>query len=300
MIFDRHMLVRQRERAILNGEIPDFLVREVIADFEMRLDLIQRIFPKVLCLSAAAGAVNDMISRRPGTKVVISSELSLSLARNLPRPALVLDEESIAIKSGGLDLLLSTLTLQYVNDLPGAFNQIRQALKPDGLFLGAMLGGMTLTELRQAALEAEMDIYGGASPRVAPFVDLRDLGTLLQRAGFALPVIDSHTLTVTYASPLHLMRELKAMGGSNILAERRSVPVTRRFLMRISEIYSDRFTGEDDRIFATFEILTMTGWAPHESQQKPLKPGSAKYRLVDALGVPQKNVDKKGNSRTLL
>jgi len=329
-IFDRQALIRHRERAALEPNIPDFLLHYVADDLEERLGVIQRTFPTVLCLSAATGVLADMIRRRAGTERVISSELSPTLMRRLASPALVLDEEALfftsdmflapewglrpegrekpqeSLKPGGLDLVLSALTLQFVNDLPGALTQIRQALKPDGLFLGAMAGGATLTELRQAALEAETEIYGGASPRVAPFADVRDLGGLLQRAGFALPVVDSETVTVTYASPLYLMRELKAMGAVNVLTERRRLPMTRGFLMRIAEIYAARFPDRDGdgkgkgdgggRIRATFELLTMTGWAPHESQQQPLKPGSAKARLAEALGVPETSAGEKPGS----
>ena len=152
-----------------------------------------------------------------------------------------------------------------------------------------MIGGSTLTELRQAVLQAEEELTGGASPRVAPMADVRDLGALLQRAGFALPVADSDVVTVTYATAYDLMREIKAMGASNVLTERRRVPMTRRLLTRIAEVYHERFTTEDGRIRATFEILTMTGWAPHESQQQPLRPGSARSRLADALGTTEKS-----------
>ena len=185
---------------------------------------------------------------------------------------------------------MSALALQLVNDLPGALVQIRRALKPDGLLLAALLGGDTLKELRQAWLVAEAEVMGGVSPRVAPFADVRDLGALLQRAGFALPVVDSETVTVTYPSPLALMREIKAMGASNMLTSRRRVPVTRRLLARASEAYLERFALPGGRVPATFEILTLTAWAPDESQPKPLRPGSARTRLADALGVPERKL----------
>ena len=293
LIFDRQALIHHRERAALASDIPDFLLQHVADDLTARLSVIQRIFPTALCISAATGAVARSISLRPGTQAVITSEMSLPLARRLTPPALVLDEEALPLRPGCIDLAVSALTLQFVNDLPGALAQVRQILKPDGLFLGSLLGGETLTELRQAALAAEMDMYDGASPRVAPCADVRDLGSLLQRAGFALPVTDSDTLTVTYPSALHLMRELKAMGASNVLIERRRIPVCRSFLMRIAEIYAKRFSDKNGRVRATFEILTMTGWAPHESQQQPLKPGSAKSRLADALGVEEKTSGEK-------
>jgi hypothetical protein len=175
------------------------------------------------------------------------------------------------------------LSLQLVNDLPGVLAQVRRALKPDGLLLAAMLGGNTLFELRTALLAAEEEVEGGASPRVAPFADVRDLGGLLQRAQFALPVVDAETVVVTYADPLALMRELRGMGAANVLRARSRKPLRRATLLRSLEIYAQRFGLAGGRIPATFEILTLTGWAPHESQQKPLQPGSAKMRLADAL-----------------
>jgi SAM-dependent methyltransferase len=177
--------------------------------------------------------------------------------------------------------------LQFVNDLPGTLIQIRRALKPNGLFLAALVGGDTLTELRQAFAAAEAEIEDGISPHVAPFVDLREMGTLLQRAGFALPVTDIDRLTVRYASPFALMHDLRRMGASNPLIERRRRPLMRATLMRMVEIYAERFSDVDGRIRATFEIVWLSGWAPHESQQQPLKPGSARRRLADALGTQE-------------
>jgi SAM-dependent methyltransferase len=195
--------------------------------------------------------------------------------------------ERLPLEEASLDLAVSALSLQLVNDLPGVLAQIRRALKPDGLFLAALLGADTLKELRQSWLEAELEVHEGASPRVAPFVDVRDMGTLLQRAAFALPVVDSDRLTVTYSDPLALMREIKAFGASNMLADRSRRPVTRRLLLRTAQIYQDRFGLPEGRIPATFEILTLTAWSPHESQQRPLKPGSARQRLAHALGVKE-------------
>ena len=205
----------------------------------------------------------------------------------------VADEEALPFAPASLDLAVSGLALHHVNDLPGALVQIRRALKPDGLFLGALLGGETLKELREAWLIAEDEVSGGASPRVAPFADVRDLGGLLQRAGFALPVADTDIVHATYASPLNLMHEIKAMGASNVLTARRRVPVTRKLLFRAAEVYSERFALPDGRIPATFEIITLTAWVPHESQQKPLQPGSAKARLAEALGVREQSAGEK-------
>ncbi|MEQ1672264.1 MAG: methyltransferase domain-containing protein, partial [Hyphomicrobium sp.] len=203
------------------------------------------------------------------------------------------DDEQLPFGEATLDLAVSGLSLHLVNDIPGVLAQLRRALKPDGLLLAALLGGETLKELRRAWLEAEAEITGGASPRVAPFADVRDLGALLQRAGFALPVADSDVVRVTYATPLALMQELRAMAASNMLVERRRVPVTRELLMRAAEIYAERFALPDGRIPATFEIITLTAWVPHDSQQKPLAPGSAKMRLADALGVSEQAISSK-------
>ena len=210
-----------------------------------------------------------------------------------PRTRIIADEEALPFAPASLDLVVSGLVLHHVNDLPGTLVQIRRALKPDGLFLAALLGGETLKELREAWLIAEDEIMGGASPRVAPFADVRDLGGLLQRAGFALPVADTDVVRVTYASPLDLMREIKAMGASNVLTARRRVPVTRKLLFRAAEVYAERFALADGRIPATFEIITLTAWVPHESQQKPLRPGSAKSRLAEALGVKEQGTGEK-------
>lgn len=201
----------------------------------------------------------------------------------LARPDVVADESRLPLADASLDLVLSALTLQFVDDLPGTLVQIRRALKPDGLFLGALIGGTSLTELRQAFVEAETELQGGASPRVLPFADMRLAGSLLQRAGFALPVVDADIVTVRYGNAFDLMKDLRAMGATNVLAERWRRPTHRAVFHRMAEIYQENFADSDGRITATFEIIWMSGWAPHESQQKPLKPGSAQIRLADAL-----------------
>jgi SAM-dependent methyltransferase len=197
------------------------------------------------------------------------------------------DEEALPFAAGSLDLVVSALALQFVNDLPGALIQIRRALKPDGLLLAALIGGDSLTELRSAFAAAEVEVEGGISPRVAPFADIRELGGLLQRAGFALPVVDSERVAVRYDSALALMRDLRRMGATNILVERQRRPLKRTTLARMAEIYAERFSDPDGRIRSTFEIIWLSGWVPHESQQKPLKPGSAAQRLADALGTTE-------------
>ena len=297
-VFDRRLLASHRRRAVHGGAIPDFLLQRVADDFVDRLSVINRSFPKVLNLGAATGAVSAALAGVVGSDLMINADLV-----GVPAPAdgavgIVNDEEALPFADESFDLVVSGLSFQYINDLPGTLAQIRRILKPDGLLLAAMAGGETLSELRQATLQAEAEHCGGASPRVAPFADVRDLGGLLQRAGFALPVADSDTVTVTYSSALDLMRELKAMAASNVLIERRRVPMTRGLLLRIADVYADRFAAADGRIRATFEILTMTGWCPHESQQRPLRPGSAAVRLADALGTEEQAAgDKIGSGK---
>ena len=195
------------------------------------------------------------------------------------------DEEALPFADASLDLVVSALALQGVNDLPGVLVQISRALKPDGLFMAALFGGDTLSELRQSFAQAEAEIEGGASPRVAPFADVRAMGALLQRTGFALPVTDTERITVRYASLLSLLRDLRRMGATNALAERRRLPLRRPTLLRAMEVYGERFADPDGKVRATFEIVWVSGWAPDASQQQPLRPGSAKTRLADALGA---------------
>ncbi len=286
-IFDHVQLRRQRERMAGTARANDFLLQRVADDFAERLDAVQRRFPAALDLCAHHGVIGPRVAQRPGTELVISADTTPAMLAQCPNPRILVDLEALPFSHASFDLIVSGLSLQFVNDLPGTLTQIRRALKPDGLFLGAMLGGGTLHELRTAFVAAEAEMEGGASPRVAPFADVRDLGSLLQRAGFALPVVDADVVTVYYTTPLHLMREIRAMGSANILIERRRAPLRRATLMRAAEIYVERFSRADGRIIATFEILTMTGWCPHESQQKALRPGSATTRLADALGVQE-------------
>jgi SAM-dependent methyltransferase len=216
--------------------------------------------------------------------------------RTLDVPLLVAaDEEALPFRDASLDLVVSALVLQFVNDLPGTLIQIRRALKPDGLLLAALAGGDTLTELRQAFAAAEAEIEDGISPRVVPFSDVRDMGALLQRAGFALPVTDIDRVTARYASPISLMHDLRRMGATNPLLERSRRPLKRATLRRMTEIYAERFADRDGRIRATFEIVWLSGWAPHESQQKPLAPGSARQRLADVLGTTEIRLPRTGD-----
>jgi SAM-dependent methyltransferase len=289
-IFDSELLARRRNRVAARASAHDFLLRRVAEDLAERLAIVRREFPLAADIGTHHGVVARAIGALQHVGQVISYDPAPRLLAQAPEPRVQGPLEVLPFAPGSLDLAVSGLSLQLVDDLPGVLVQIRRALKPDGLLLAALLGGRTLLELREAWLAAEDEVSGGASPRVAPFADVRDLGGLLQRAGFALPVADSDTVTVTYATPLDLMREVKAMGASNMLAARRRVPVTRRLLLRAAEIYAQRFGLADGRVPATFEILTLTAWVPHESQQKPLAPGSAKARLADALGVPERKV----------
>jgi NADH dehydrogenase [ubiquinone] 1 alpha subcomplex assembly factor 5 len=289
-VFDRALLVRRRGRVARSAANHDFLLKRVGDDLAERLAIVRRGFPLAANIGAHHGVVSRAIRGVAGVENVINLDASVELLREAPGLRVVADEETLPFADDSLDLVVSGLSLQLVNDLPGALLQIRRALRPDGLLLASILGGATLRELRESWIAAEAEISGGASPRIAPFADVRDMGTLLQRAGFALPVVDSETLTVTYANPLALMREIKAMGASNMLCARRRTPVTRRLLLRAAEIYAERFAADDGRVPATFEILTLTAWSPDESQPKPLRPGSAQTRLADALGVNERKL----------
>jgi SAM-dependent methyltransferase len=243
---------------------------------------------------AASGKVGTIIAADALAGTAAFRHLSDSRGKCEAQFCIAADEEALPLREASLDLVVSALALQFVNDLPGALIQIRRALRPDGLFLAALAGGETLTELRQAFAAAEAEIEDGISPRVAPFSDVRDMGALLQRAGFALPVTDVDRLTARYDSPIALMHDLRRMGATNALVERSRRPLKRATLTRMSEIYAERFADRDGRIRATFEIIWLSGWAPHASQQKPLAPGSARRRLADALGTKETRLPRDG------
>ncbi len=292
-LFDRVLIRHRRSRIARLIPGGDFLLAHVAEDLADRVQAILREFKLVVDLGAHHGILSERLDRleNVGTLVQLDSAPELlDLSQGL---RVCCDEEFLPLKSGSVDLLVSGLVLQYVNDLPGTMLQIRRSLKPDGLFLGSLLGGQTLHELRTALMMAEEELEGGSSPRVAPFADVQAMGSLLQRAGFALPVIDSELINVTYPDPLTLMHELRAMGGGNALFERRKTFLRRATLMRACEIYCSEFGDENGRIPASFEIITLTGWSPHESQQKPLRPGSATQRLADVLGVEEISAGEK-------
>jgi SAM-dependent methyltransferase len=270
-------------------------VAEELAD---RLASVLRVFALGLDLGTPTDAARRMLLGTGKVSTIIAANPLVEDARpeaQGERSALAVaaDEEALPFGEASLDLVVSALALHFVNDLPGSLVQIRRALKPDGLLVAALLGGDTLSELRAAFAAAEAEIEDGISPRVLPFADLRELGALLQRAGFALPVTDVDRLTVRYASPLALMQDLRRMGATNPLIDRSRRPLRRATLARMLEIYAERFADADGRIRATFEIVYLSGWAPHASQQQPLAPGSARTRLADALGTKERSAGEK-------
>jgi SAM-dependent methyltransferase len=282
ILFDRALQRRRLRRAAALGPAT-FLLDRVADDLADRLAAVLRRFDVAADIGTPGEAVRNALQRGGSVRTVLRSGAVLDFGAVQAREFIVADEEALPFAHASVDLAVSALALQLVNDLPGVLVQIRRALKPDGLFLAALIGGDTLTELRQSFAAAETDIEGGISPRVAPFADLRDLGGLLQRAGFALPVTDTDRLTVRYDSAFALMHDLRRMGATNALCARRRAPLRRATLMRMAELYAQRFADPDGRLRATFEIVWLSGWAPHPDQQKPLQPGSAQARLADAL-----------------
>lgn len=289
LVFDRALLRTRRRRAEAAGPAT-FLLERAADELAARLSVVLRRFDIAVDLATPGDALRRALAASPAIGTMVAVDAGGTPAARRAGCWIVADEEALPFADAGLDLVVSALALQAVNDLPGVLAQIRRALKPDGLLLGALLGGATLTELRQSFAQAEAECDGGVSPRVAPFIDVRDMGALLQRAGFALPVADVDKFTVRYPSPFALMADLRRMGATNPLAERRKTPLRRATLMRMAEIYADQFADPDGRVRASFEIVWLSGWAPHESQQKPLRPGSATTRLADALGTTEVRV----------
>jgi len=268
ILFDRALLRARQSRALRAGPAT-FLLDRVAEDMQERLRAVLREFKNAADIGTSGDQVRNALAGRVD-----------QLARvDLPD----LESEPLALQPESIELAVSALALQFVNDLPGVLAQIRRALKPDGLLLAAMTGGDTLTELRQSFAAAEAELEGGVSPRVAPFADLRDVGALLQRAGFALPVTDVDRIVVRYDSAFALMADLRRMGATNVLVERRRTPTRRATLSRMAQIYAERFADADGRLRATFDVIWLSGWAPHASQPQPLKPGSAKASLAEAV-----------------
>ncbi len=297
LVFDRAVLRLRRGRAARDWQRHAFLKREIAERLVDRLADVRRTFPLALDLGSHGDEVAAAIGDRQMVGKLIRSDIDPGFAARAAGDAVVADEESLPFAGGVFDLVLSAMTLHWVNDLPGTMIQIRRSLKPDGLFLAAMLGGATLWQLRQCLSAAESEIEGGLSPRVSPFADLADAAGLLQRAGFALPVADGETIEVEYENALALMRDLSAMGESNLVRERRKTATRRATLLRAAELYAERFSRPSGRVAASFEVLFLHGWAPHESQPRPLKPGSAAQRLAEALGTSEQNAGEKVERR---
>jgi SAM-dependent methyltransferase len=268
VLFDRALLRARQSRALGSGPAT-FLLDRVAEDMAERLHAVLREFKN----AADVGTPGDQLRN------ALHERVDQLVRTDLPD----LESKPLLLQPQSLDLVVSALAFQFVNDLPGILAQIRRALKPDGLLLAAMIGGDTLTELRQSFAAAEAECEGGVSPRVAPFADLRDVGALLQRAGFALPVTDFDRIVVRYANAFALMQDLRRMGATNILLERRRTPTRRATMLRMAQIYGERFADPDGRIRATFDVIWLSGWAPHDSQQQPLRPGSAKASLAEAV-----------------
>ncbi len=266
---DRRQLARQRARAARDPAW--FLHDEALAEVQERLEEVNRSF----------------------TKPAIVTAVPEIWGSAFPEAKVIADDDVLALEDGAHDLVIHALALHWANDPVGQMVQARRTLRPDGLFLGILFGGRTLHELRSALAEAEVALTGGLSPRVAPMAEIRDLGGLLQRAGLALPVADSAVKTVSYATPFHLMRDLRAMGEGNALAARNRRPPAKALFAEAARAYVENFATPDGRISATFEMVFLTGWAPDPSQQKPLRPGSAAQRLADALGTEEKSAGEK-------
>ena len=266
LLFDRALLRARQDRARRIGPAT-FLFDRVAEDMEERLSAVKRDFSD----AAEIWSPGELLRKPKADRFKSISRIDAD------------ETEALRLPPESIDLALSALAFQFVNDLPGVLAQIRRALKPDGLLLAAMIGGDTLTELRQAFAEAEAECEGGVSPRVAPFADLRDVGSLLQRAGFALPVTDVDSIVVRYDNAFALMEDLRRMGATNVMIERRRTLTRIATMLRMSEIYARRFSDPDGRVCASFDIIWLSGWAPHESQPKPLRPGSAKASLEAAV-----------------
>lgn len=285
--FNRQVLRIRRNRAADGFDRVAFLVEHAAHEIIDRLEDIKRDYDVALDLGSHSGSLTRRLCASNKVSRIMACDAAPDMLKEMTEPCFVAEEEALPVANETLDLIVSALSLHWVNDLPGTLIQARRALKPDGLFLAALLGGDTLTELRDVLISAESELTGGAAARVAPFADVRSLGSLLQRAGLALPVVDSDRVTVRYDDLFGLIHDLRRMGGANALAGANRPPLHRDVLMRAANLYAERHSDSDGRIRATFEIVYLTGWAPHESQQKPLAPGSARTRLAEALGTDE-------------
>ena len=282
-VFDLQSLVARKRRARrIDDRGAHFLMQRAAEDVADRLSTVQRSFGTVASVLSQTDAAQRMLQQSGKVENIFRVETDAAL---LDGDGLVAQDEILPLQPESVDLVISLYALQEANDLPGMLIQIRRSLRPDGLFLGCLAGAGTLGELREALLAAETELYGGASPRVFPFADVRDMGGLLQRAGFALPVTDSESVTVRYDSMFALIRDLRAMGATNSLLARSRKPASKALFLRAAEIYAERFSDPDGRVRATFSTIWLSGWAPHASQQKPLEPGSAKVSLAKVLSL---------------
>ena len=286
-VFDRQLVRARRDRAAANFDNFDFLFREVADRLADRLLDIVRVFPMALELGCHTGVLKRILTDRGKIEMLIQCDVSEKMARKAEGLTVVADEEALPFDSPRFDLVFSNLSMHWVNDLPGAMVQASRCLKPDGLFLGAILGGDTLHELRDCLMQAELELSGGVSPRFSPFAQVRDAGALLQRAGFTLPVTDSDIITVTYENAFRLMNDLRGMGETGAAINRSKKFTRRQLFLQASKLYQERHANGDGRIPATFEVIYLHGWSPHASQQQALHPGSAKIRLADALDTKE-------------
>lgn len=295
-MFDLVRLDQRRRRALAAAKPgADFLLAGAVDELLARLGVVQRSFDVAVDLMTPLPLLADGLGGMSNIGRVVRIDRLTETAGS--GPFAVGDAEALPLGGASVDLVVSALGLQTVNDLPGALAQIRHALRPDGLFLAVLVGGDTLSELRHSLAAAEDELRGGVSPRVAPFAGVREIGALLQRGGFALPVADQERITVRYADLAALLGDLRAMGATNVLAAPGGGPLNRAILARAAAIYAERFADPDGRIRATFDLVWLSGWAPHDSQQKPLAPGSARTRLADALGVSERSAGEKTGRR---
>jgi len=286
-----------RERAVVNYPKYSFLKTRVSSEIVERLQDSPRRFPLALDLGSHTGAVARALQASGTVDTVFAADLSEGMVQAAGALSFAADEEHLPVADEALDLIVSALNLHAVNDLPGSLIQIRRALKPDGLFLGALFGAGTLKELRTSLLQAESEITGGAAQRVSPLPGLQDMAGLLQRADFALPVADIDHVTVRYATPFALLDDLKGMGERAVFADGSRPPLSRRILARMAEIYAEQFSDADGKVRATFELVWLSGWAPSPDQPKPLRPGSAKVSLAKALGGQEISAGEKAGAK---
>lgn len=290
MVFDRILVQKNKQRALKNFYKYDFLFKWSKNQLSERIYDINRSFDKSLQIGSRCAFTNSEHSK---IKESFTCDLTSRSFTNDIVNYFQASEEFLPIANKTMDLVLSNLNLHSVNDLPGALLQIKNCLKDDGLFIASMFGGKTLYELRNILTNTELELFGGVSPRIFPFADKKQMGYLLQRAGFSLPVIDSEVITVTYDNIFKLFNDLRGMGENNAILQRNKTPVSKNFFMKVAQEYHNKYSDNNGRIKASFEVIFLLGWSPHESQQKPLRPGSAKYKLADILGTNEIIISEK-------